>query len=681
MTQNTPSPPSATIRFGCAWYPEHWPESRWDADLDLMVAAGMNVVRVGEFAWSSLEPQPDRFTADWLERAIARAAAHGLATVIGTPTAAPPAWLTTRHPEVLRVGPDGRVHRHGKRCHFDPLHPVYLQHCRRIAGWLAERFGSHQAVIGWQIDNEFSDLSHGPVAANAFRHFLRRRFSDLDQLNRAWSGAYWSLAYDTWDQIEPPDFRGGDHPGLLAAWRDFATEAWTAYAVNQAEVIRVHAGSRQFVTTNATFEFARQDSHVLFAGLDLCAADVYLGSGAPLVHLDPGWMGVYLAAARGVKQAPFWVMETQPGTIDWFAANPAMDPGEVRRMVFHQIAHGADAVLFWQWRSAPNCQEQYHGCLIGQGGRPRPIYDEVATVGAELRQLAPLLASTSVQASVAVLWTYRDRGLIDSRRLHQGFDPWRHLRDQYAALRRQGIDVDVTSPWSQLDGYRLCLAPHLAMLDPALEERLLAYVAAGGILILGPRSGTRDPDASLLPSDPPGDRLGAALGGHVRESYCLTSPLTLAGDIAGSADIWGEWLEADAPDTVVNLRFGPEHPWLAGKPAMLTRNHGRGRIGYLGTWPDEPTLAALAAWLCDLAGVSRPWAPLPPGIEVSGRRLRGRASKGAGDRQQGVHIVINHSATGHVLPVPFPVIDAFTGAPLGTTLHLAAGALAVLIGE
>ncbi len=673
--------------FGGAWYPEQWPADRWPADLDLMRRCGMNVVRVGEFAWSSLEPAEGRLDFAWLDAAIAAAGEHGISVILCTPTAAPPAWLTSKYPHVLRILADGRPMQHGLRCHGSPFSPAYLAHCRRIAEALARRYGDNANVVGWQIDNEIGEYGFGPEARRQFQDYCRRRYGRLANLNARWHTAYWSQTFFAWDEI--PFAVTTQNACLLATAFDFLTETWRRFIRNQAEVIRARRSRSQPITHNFSYQLARQDPHDVSAELDVTGVDPYVFHG----HLDPARMGLYLAATRGAKRRPFWVMETQPGSVHYMPVNNALDPGETRRMVWHQVGHGADAVMFWQWRACLGGNEQLHGTVLAPDGTGRPLYDELARTGEELRRLAGVLDGTAVAAPVAIAWSYRDRAAIERCRYHHDFDPWRHLRDHYAALRRLGLDVDVVRADMGLDGYGLVVAPHLNMLEGPLEELLLAYVAGGGHLLLGPRSGIADEHGALLPSRQPGRRLAEALGGHVEEFYALEAPVTLAGQAISrapgphgapeglkpgravrdssdaTASIFAEWLTANAPDTETLLRYESGHPWLAGKAALLSRRVGRGRISCLGCWPDHDTLVKVSQWACAAAGVQRRWPTLPEGVEISCRT--------ASDRR--VHVLINHGKEPQKMALPFAGELALTGGKAPSRLDLPPGEVVVLV--
>ena len=336
--------------LGAAWYPEQWPESRWDADLTLMEQAHINFVRVGEFAWSTIEPREGEFHLEWLQHAVRAAEQHHIAVVIGTPSAAPPAWLTQKYPETLRTMENGRKDGHGNRQQFDWSDPKYRELSRKVAEKMAEAFGHDANVIGWQIDNEYANESYGPSTQAQFQSWLRAKYGTLENLNARWTTAYWSETYQDWNQI--PIAEHGGNPGLMLNWKEFVSDTWRSYQKNQLDAIRVHAEPRQMITTNMMGWFDAYDHYTVAQDLDFASWDDYVGTG----HLDPVRNGATHDLTRGFLRKNFWVMETQPGFVNWQTDNNALDKGEVRAMAWNAIGHGSEAVEYWQWRSALNGQ-------------------------------------------------------------------------------------------------------------------------------------------------------------------------------------------------------------------------------------------------------------------------------------------------------------------------------------
>lgn len=652
------------LLMGSAWYPEQWPESRWDADLNLMEKAHLRVARVGEFAWSREEPQEGRYDFEWLERAVRMAEKHHIAIVIGTPTDAPPAWLTAAHPDTLLVDAEGRRAEHGSRRQFNYASPLYRRYCSEIVEQLARRFGHDPNVIGWQIGNEYTDESFDPETKRQFQQWLERRYQTLDRLNRDWTTSYWSQTYDRWDEIPLPT--GGGNPGLMLEHRHFVTDTWRSFQRVQIEAIRKYAAPGQFITTNVGgLGWSDNWDHYKIVGdLDLASWDDYVGEG----HLDVARNAFMHDFVRGWKQAPFWVMETQPGSVNWAAVNNTLDRGETRAMAWQAVGHGANAVLYWQWRSALNGQEQYHGALVGPDGEPLPIYQEIGEAAKEFGEASAALAGTSPQAQVAILQSYDSRWAIDFQLHNRNYDQLKVFLDYYRPLRSQQFTVDIVDPTTNLDRYRLVFAPNLNVISRELAMHLLAYVRRGGHLVLGPRAGMKDEYDALNVQRQPGP-LVDVLGGRVEQYYALEQPIPVEGmGLSGIASIWAEQLSMRASGDEVLMRYGKSNGWLDGQPAMITRVAGKGRISYLGTLLNSDLMEWMIRWAADDAGLTPEFPNAPEGIEVSRRVGKDRT----------VFIVINHDRDSRTVAVPAGLRDILHHNQVGSSIVLEPQGVAVL---
>ena len=641
----TPAPKPPAVLLGTAWYPEQWPESHWESDLALMQQAGIHMVRVGEFAWSRMEPEEGHYDLDWLDHAVAAAAEHNIFTVIGTPTAAPPAWLTQKYPETLRVYEDGRRSQHGNRQQFNWANPKYRELARKIAEQLAKRFGHNPYVIGWQIDNEYAEVSFDPETKAQFQQWVKSRYGTLDNLNARWTTAYWSETYTEWGQI--PIQVGYGNPGLLLSWMRFVSDTWRSYQKNQLEVIRANSDPHQFITTNTMGWFDGFDHYTVEQDLDLAAWDDYVGEG----HLDPVRNGATHDLTRGFKHKNFWVIETQPGFVNWADVNNSLDKGEVRAMAWHDVGHGADAVSYWQWRSALNGQEQYHGTLVGPDGKPVPLYAEVAQVGKEFEKAGPALAGTSVKSEVAILHSYDSRWAIQWQKHNNKYDPQDEIMSYYGPLRAIAQSMDIVAPTAPLSQYKLVIAPGLNVLSDAAAKNLIDFVQGGGHLVLGQRSAMKDDDNTLEPERQPGP-LANLLGGRVEQYYALTQPIPVEGKWGkGECPLWAELLSAEDSGTDVLMRYGKSNGWLDGQPAAITRQVGKGRITYIGAWLDPKTMTQAANWMLESSGVKPAFGIVPAGVEVSPRYSDHRV----------VYVVINFSKEPQTIKLPAAMDDLLEG--------------------
>ena len=656
-------PTRKCLHLGAAYYPEHWPEKRWPEDVRLMRQAGLTVVRLAEFAWSTLEPSEGKFHFDWLDRAIELLADGGIASVVGTPTAAPPAWLTSQRPEILAVDEYGRAAQHGNRCHYCANSPEFHTAVRHLVSAMAEHLGSNRHVIGWQLDNEYERVCYCARCRSLFQHYLRERFGSLDTLNERWATRYWSQTYSAWEQIPLPI---GDHnPGLMLAFKQFVTESYRRFQRLQLDLLRPHLQPGVWVTHNFMKWYDGFDHYALAEDLDLASWDWYVATG----HHDYLASGAAHDLVRGLKRRNFWLMETQPGCTNWSAVNNMLDKGEARVMAWHAVAHGADAVLYWQWRSALGGQEQYHGTLVDQAGEPRPFYEEVTQLGHDFSAVADLLANSTPVSPVALLNDYNSRWSIQWQRHHRDFDYVAHFTHYYRPLAARNIAADLLSAGAPLDGYKLVIAPALLIVGDACAARLSDFVRRGGFLVLTIRCGMKDGANALLPMRQPGPLTDLA-GVEVEEYYALLDPVPVQGDwFTGTSRLWAERLRViDPAETQVVARYGPANGWLDGQAAVTVHPYGQGFVTFVGAYLDEAAQQALLDHIVTLAGI-RPVLETPGGVE---------ARKRVNAQGQEVWIVINHERVEKQMHLPWPAQEHLSGQGVNGDLSLGPYGVAVL---
>ncbi len=667
LAQTAPQKASAAARdvaherlwLGSAWYPEQWPESAWEEDLRLMRGHGANVVRIGEYAWSRMEPTEGRYEMDWLVRAVRLAGKYGMKVVIGTPTDTPPAWMTQKYPDTLQVDGSGKRLGHGGRRQFSISSQRYRAFARTIVTKMAEALKDEPNVIGWQIGNEPTDESYDPEARAARVAWLKQRYGTLDKLNAAWTTAYWSQTYTDWEQV--PFNNDKANPGWMLELKRFITSQWRAFHRNQIDALRAVIGDKQFITINfGGLGWAnRFDRYDMNRDLDVTSWDDYVGMG----HLKPYRNGATHDLVRGWKRQNFWVMETQPGFVNWAPVSNMLYPGETRALAWQAVGHGADAVLYWQWRNALNGQETMHGSIVGPDGKPLPIYTEVEQIGRDFAKASAALAGTTPISPVAILQDYPSRWAIDFQLHHKDYDQIEVLLDYYRPLKNAlgAIDV-VEAAEAPLARYRLVVAPSLNVITEATARRLADYVRGGGHLILGPRSGMKDEYDRLEPVRQPGP-LAALLGGQVEQYYALDEEIAVG---SGKASIWAEALSTSAPDTEVLLRYGQANGWLDGKPAVISRKVGKGRITYVGALVDDAVMKGLIDGALNDAGVARDFA-VPENVELMTREGEGRE----------IVILVNHGRETREVALPAAMTDVLGGDRVAK-VTLAAEGVAVL---
>ena len=337
--------------------------------------------------------------------------------------------------------------------------------------------------------------------------------------------------------------------------------------------------------------------------------------------------------------------------MNWAPINNALDKGEVRAMAWHAIGHGADTVSYWQWRSALNGQEEYHGTLVGADGTPVPLYSEVQQLGQEFAKASPVLAGTTVKSDVAILHSYDSRWAINWQKHNSKYDPVAEIVSYYKPLRAISQSIDIVAPTAPLTQYKLVVAPGLNVLSDAAAKNLENYVRQGGHLVLGQRSGMKDDDNGLQRERQPGP-LVDLLGGRVEQYYALTDPVPIQGKFGpGESKLWAELLSAKDSGTEVLETYGKSNGWLDGQPAAITRKVGNGRITYIGAWLDDVAMQSAAKWMTDVSGVKPVLPSVPEGVDVY-PRYGGRGT---------VLILVNFSKADQTISLPNAMTDVLAG--------------------
>jgi beta-galactosidase len=590
--------------LGVCYYPEHWPEDWWTADARRMRELGIAYVRIGEFAWSRYEPRRAEFAWGWLDRAMNILGDAGLKIVLGTPTATPPKWLMDEFPEIAPIDEQGRPRGFGSRRHYTFSSQAYWRESQRIVEALAQRYGRHPALVGWQTDNEYgchdTVLSWGAEDLKAFRVWLRRNYQSPDRLNEAWGSAFWSMEVQTFDEVALPNLTVTEpNPAArLDYWR-FQSQQVAAYDRMQCEIIRRHSPGR-WITHNFMGFFNEFDHWLVGDHLDFASWDSYpIGLVERFPFSDSErerWQGIshpdiapfHHDLYRGVGRGRFWVMEQQPGPVNWAAWNPAPARGMVRLWTLEAHAHGADVVSYFRWRQASFAQEQMHAGLnlpssheLSHGGR------EAAAAAGDLARLGDLPAIA--QAQVAIVYDYEAHWITAIQPHGADFRYPELVFRWYEAIRRLGLDVDFVRPGATLENYRVVLAPSLPVVSDDAER---AFAAATGIVAFGPRSGSKTRHFSIPEELPPGP-LQRLLNSRVTEVSSLRPGVRVgvSGAICGHAERWREQVETRA-ETLATFADGA--------PALILKDN----YIYVACWPDVGALDMLMSLLCQRAGLS-----------------------------------------------------------------------------
>ncbi len=620
------------MELGVCYYPEHWPEETWQPDAARMKALGINWVRIGEFAWSRIEPNPGEMRFAWLDRAIDTLGNAGLAVVLGTPTATPPKWLCDKRGDFYPVDAEGRVRGFGSRRHYCFNAPSYREETRRIVALLAERYGEHPAVQAWQTDNEYG--CHGTVRCycahcrKAFQAWLRRKYGDIQALNEAWWNVFWSMELRDFSEVELPNLTVTEpNPSCVLDYYRFASDSVVAYNRLQVEIIRERSPGRP-ITHNAMIFFGDYDVYKLAEDLDFISWDNYPLGMLELAPLPNELKATFLRVGHpdligfnhdlyyGVKEKPFWVMEQQPGQVNWAPSNPLPAPGAVRLWSHQAFAHGAEVVSYFRWRAANGAQELMHAGLNLHDGTPDRASAEVGRVRDELGQLEGV-AGEGCWADMAILFDYENLWATELQPHAQGWSYWTLLGSYYGALRALGAEVAFTHPRRELKRFKVVFAPALHLVDEALAAHLGAFVEAGGTLVVGPRSGAKRLSGVVwAPAPGPLRELMGVRIDHVDALRPGLAPYVTFQDERYRYHTWAELLTPEGAEVLARYETDAYH----GASAVTRHAVGAGRCYTVGPWGDEALHRALFAKILTEAGLRI--TPLPEGVRLKRRGAR-----------------------------------------------------------
>ena len=666
-----PALPS-TLAYGGDYNPEQWPESVWAEDARLMREAGVNLVSVGIFAWSRIQPTPKTWDFAWLDRVMDLLHAHGVRVCLATATASPPAWLARLYPDSLPVTADGVTLHIGSRQQFSPSSPDYRRHAAALVRRLAKRYAKHPALAVWHVGNEFAchmNECHGPHSTRAFRVWLKTKYKTLAALNAAWGTAFWSQLYGDWDEIHTPRRAPyASNPAQQLDFKRFTHEAFFDLYKMERAILKA-ATPDVPVTTNLMAFFKPLDYHAWAREMDFAAWDSYPDPALP----DEGrhWAAVGHDLTRSLKRGlPFVLMEAATSAVNWRAFNRPKPAGLMRLQSLQAVARGADGVMFFQWRASLSGAEKYHSAMVAHVDPERSrIHAEVRALGAELRLLAPVAGSV-IRARIAIAMDWTAWWALELEARPTKLDYMATLHAVHRAFYAQNYAVDFVHPEADLSGYALVVAPVLYLLTPAGAANLSAFAQNGGTLVATYATGIVDADERVVPGGYPGllrDTLGvwveewAPLGDRFANSFRLPGK----GGAKLACREWSEFVRVE--DAEVLATFAAD--LTAGGPALTRRRVGAGRALYLAAGLDAPGWDALVAFLATEAGVAPVLAALSE-VEVS-ERISADGTR---------HLfVLNHRHT----PVSVPLgarrgVDVLSGRRAARTLTLAPLGAAVI---
>ncbi|MCY1673665.1 beta-galactosidase [Pseudarthrobacter sp. SL88] len=650
------------LGFGGDYNPEQWPVSVRLEDLELMQEAGVNFLSVGIFSWALLEPVEGQYDFGWLDEVLDNLAGIGVKVALATATAAPPAWLVRKHPEILPVTADGTVLGPGSRRHYTPSSAVYRRYATGITRVLAERYKDHPALALWHVDNELGchiSEFYGEEDAAAFRRWLERRYGTIGALNASWGTAFWSQNYASFEEILPPSVAPSTlNPGQQLDFQRFNSWALMDYYRELVAVLR-EVTPRIPCTTNLMASSATKsmDYFNWAKDLDVIANDHYLVAADPERHIELAFSADLI---RGIAGGDPWIlMEHSTSAVNWQPRNQPKMPGEMLRNSLAHVGRGADAVMFFQWRQSFAGSEKFHSAMVPHGGRDTRVWREVVDLGAALKLLEPVRGSR-VEARAAIVFDYEawwaseidSKPSVDVKYLDL-------LRAFHRSLFLKGVSVDIVHPSAPLEGYDLVLVCTLYAVSDADAANISKAASAGATVLVSYFSGIADPQDHIRLGGYPG-AFRDLLGVRVEEFHPLLAGSQLKLDDGTVSSVWSEHVHLAGAEAVQAFT---EYP-LEGVPALTRQSVGSGAAWYLATFPDRNGVDALVDRLLAESGVS-PAAVADAGVELVRRRS---------DDGQGFLFAINHTRS--TAAVSATGTDLLTGEPFGGSVP--AGSIAVI---
>jgi beta-galactosidase len=628
--------------LGADYYPEHWvypydgtledPEARWRQDADLMVNAGMNVVRMGEFTWGLCEKEEGDFDFAWLKRAMDVFAKVGMKIVLGTPTAAPPLWLSQKHPGILPLDEHGLPRREGTRRAYCLNSDIYWDYSKKIVGAMATALGKHEALTAWQIDNGVgrhnTEYSFNPETKRDWHAWLKSKYETIQKLNDLLGLRFWGQTVSDWSQVPMPMVAPAVHnPALLTDWRRFSSDTCVAFVRMQADLLH-ELTPKVPVTTPMRAWAANYDYFDMAEAVDFVSVDSDATVKAKSSEIACGidfLRSLKKSGARGPDgDTGFWVMEQKAGNVSWAEVNSLVRPGITRLFTYQLISRGASGALYFFWRQPRIGPEKFYGGVLSHDGRgENRMYQEIIQIGQEMRTLAPALEGTTVPAEVCILYNHAsDWALNQPMRPNKYFSQREHVMLFHAALHDRNILVDFARPTEDLTKYKLVIAPSLHLVAGGEADLLKLYVQNGGTLIATFNTGLVDEYAMAPSSGFPYD-MTDLFGMEVTEFDPLPpgeeNHLTFKGGFPTThlhpARIWCDLIEPGECQVLATYA----KDFYAGRPAITMNQFGDGRAIYIGMMSHANFYTDLVNWARQLCNLS-PLLRVPDQVEVSLRQ-------------------------------------------------------------
>lgn len=616
------------LLHGADYYPEQWLEHPeiLEQDIEYLKKAKLNLVVLGVFAWSVLEPEEGRYQFEWLEKVIDRLYENDISVILATPSGARPKWLSDKYPEVLRVDENRFRNLFGGRHNHCYTSPVYREKTAAINRELAKRFGKHPAVILWHLSNELGGECHCPLCQRAFQSWLAEKYETIEQLNKAWETTFWSHRYQSFSQVESPSPRGENQVhGLNLDWKRFVTDQTVDFVKNETQALRAE-GAMQPVTVNLMYDYTGLNYHKFRDVIDIVSWDNY-----PTWHKEPEFRTAMDGAMqhdymRSILKKPFLLMESCPTATNWQSVSKLKRPGILKAASLQAIAHGSDSVQYFQFRQSRGASEKFHGAVIDHyGGTDTRVFKEVTQVGEALEQLAEI-AGTATSSKAAILYDCENRWAMEDADgpRNKGLHYKEAVLKSYGALAKTGLDIDVIDMEQELEGYKVVAAPMLYMLRSGFEKRAREFVEQGGTLIFTYWSGiVDDTDLCFLGGTPHG--LMDVFGIRSTEIDALYDGEENRGiPVKGaSLKLSREYRCHNLCDLVktagaeVLMEYGED--FYAGMPALTVHSYGLGKAFYICADFEEEFYDEFYKNILEQQGVKPLLSEIPEGVAVTAR--------------------------------------------------------------
>ncbi|MBB2741676.1 UNVERIFIED_ORG: beta-galactosidase [Microbispora rosea subsp. rosea] len=641
------------LAYGGDYNPEQWDPGVWREDVRLMREAGVNLVSLGVFAWASLEPEPGTYEFGWLDEVMDLLHENGIAVNLATPTAAPPAWLTHRHPEVLPVMADGERFGFGNRLHYDPSSPIYREHAANITRRLAERYSFHPALAMWHISNEYGPTAYNEAASAGFRRWLTRRYGDLETLNEAWTTRFWGQVYTDWDQVEVPSVpRTWMNPSRILDFKRFTSDALLECFVAERDIVRSFRDDIPVVTNFMRF-YRNADYWRWAPEEDAAALDIYPDPADPDSHVSSAFQFDLFRSLKGGR--PWLLMEQAASAVSQWRLNVVKEPGRMRLGSLQAVSRGADSVMFFQWRAGRGGHERFHSAMLPHSGPQSRTFREVAELGREVGLLSPV-AGTATRAEVAVLFDWNGWwGLEELWGLPRNdFSYVDTVMRHYRPLWEHHYAVDVVSTRSDLSPYKVLVVPNAYLVDDEGVAAVTEFARGGGTVVMSFFSGVVDQCNRVRPDGYPG-AFRRLIGAKIDE-YWPARPgerftVEFTDGRTATSDWWREDIHLETGTALATYADG----LLAGRAAVVANDFGAGRVVYFATLLEQDAFDRVLIGELRAAGVENRFDGLPAHLECTVRE----------DERHEYLFLLNHDAeTPVAVPVEGGGTDLLTGLPV-----------------